>query len=113
MQSTEYFFSSRRRHTRSLRDWSSDVCSSDLRRSDRDDAPPLVERTIDRRGRGGPDRVSLGQIGRASCRGRSFLTAETRASKENRITGEKGLLTKNESGNCRSYGPKDNRRVWA
>src|SRR6266496_3231272 len=28
-----FFFSSRRRHTRSLRDWSSDVCSSDLRRS--------------------------------------------------------------------------------
>src|SRR6266496_2468399 len=27
-----FFFSSRRRHTRSLRDWSSDVCSSDLRR---------------------------------------------------------------------------------
>src|SRR5207249_12160768 len=25
------FFSSRRRHTRSKRDWSSDVCSSDLR----------------------------------------------------------------------------------
>src|SRR6266496_6072358 len=28
-----FFFSSRRRHTRSLRDWSSDVCSSDLHRS--------------------------------------------------------------------------------
>src|SRR5690349_23852275 len=27
-----FFFSSRRRHTRSLRDWSSDVCSSDLDR---------------------------------------------------------------------------------
>src|SRR5438874_4740001 len=27
-----FFFSSRRRHTRSLRDWSSDVCSSDLAR---------------------------------------------------------------------------------
>src|SRR5260221_6117361 len=27
-----FFFSSRRRHTRSLCDWSSDVCSSDLRR---------------------------------------------------------------------------------
>src|SRR5437868_11528514 len=27
-----FFFSSRRRHTRSKRDWSSDVCSSDLRR---------------------------------------------------------------------------------
>src|SRR5438067_13552094 len=26
-----FFFSSRRRHTRSKRDWSSDVCSSDLR----------------------------------------------------------------------------------
>src|SRR6266704_6560215 len=30
-----FFFSSRRRHTRSKRDWSSDVCSSDL---DRDPA---------------------------------------------------------------------------
>src|SRR3989440_4297400 len=27
---TVFFFSSRRRHTRSDRDWSSDVCSSDL-----------------------------------------------------------------------------------
>src|SRR6266513_1166018 len=26
-----FFFASRRRHTRSKRDWSSDVCSSDLR----------------------------------------------------------------------------------
>src|SRR5690349_23137212 len=31
-----FFFSSRRRHTRSLRDWSSDVCSSDLA------APPII-----------------------------------------------------------------------
>src|SRR5438132_12460172 len=30
-----FFFSSRRRHTRSLCDWSSDVCSSDLLREDR------------------------------------------------------------------------------
>src|SRR5438105_6624622 len=29
MQLLEFFFSSRRRHTRSTRDWSSDVCSSD------------------------------------------------------------------------------------
>src|SRR5438105_8147006 len=27
-----FFFSSRRRHTRSTRDWSSDVCSSDLKK---------------------------------------------------------------------------------
>src|SRR5690606_39440318 len=31
-----FFFSSRRRHTRSSRDWSSDVCSSDL------DKTPIV-----------------------------------------------------------------------
>src|SRR5690349_24498344 len=30
MKTRNFFFSSRRRHTRSLRDWSSDVCSSDL-----------------------------------------------------------------------------------
>src|SRR5215212_4502089 len=29
-----FFFSSRRRHTRCLSDWSSDVCSSDLRADD-------------------------------------------------------------------------------
>src|SRR5690349_21791277 len=29
-RSASFIFSSRRRHTRSLRDWSSDVCSSDL-----------------------------------------------------------------------------------
>src|SRR5690606_40623856 len=29
-----FFFSSRRRHTRFSRDWSSDVCSSDLRAPD-------------------------------------------------------------------------------
>src|SRR2546422_8050708 len=29
-----FFFSSRRRHTRCSRDWSSDVCSSDLARGD-------------------------------------------------------------------------------
>src|SRR3989449_3206413 len=29
-ETTNFFFSSRRRHTRCSRDWSSDVCSSDL-----------------------------------------------------------------------------------
>src|SRR6266542_3334140 len=32
MLSCFFFFSSRRRHTRCYRDWSSDVCSSDLRK---------------------------------------------------------------------------------
>src|SRR6266487_5246883 len=35
MQSTIFFFSSRRRHTRWTGDWSSDVCSSDLRPASR------------------------------------------------------------------------------
>ena len=30
-----FFFSSRRRHTRLVRDWSSDVCSSDLTSDDK------------------------------------------------------------------------------
>src|SRR6266498_150660 len=36
-----FFFSSRRRHTRCGRDWSSDVCSSDLRAAHRCWARPL------------------------------------------------------------------------
>src|SRR5437868_15334469 len=42
------FFSSRRRHTRSKRDWSSDVCSSDLA-VDRDDHLWAVNRRVDAR----------------------------------------------------------------
>src|SRR5207247_4028713 len=34
-----FFFSSRRRHTRSTRDWSSDVCSSDLAHLEHDFGP--------------------------------------------------------------------------
>src|SRR5437763_9799638 len=33
LPSTSFFFSSRRRHTRYIGDWSSDVCSSDLEES--------------------------------------------------------------------------------
>src|SRR5205809_1448126 len=85
-----FFFSSRRRHTRCSRDWSSDVCSSDLAAGDDDEAAitaavpsgqragELVERVVaadilahrqqaavGRRPAGG-----VGQIGRASCRER-------------------------------------------
>src|SRR5690349_25104172 len=52
-----FFFSSRRRHTISLRDWSSDVCSSDLLCGPtvyktphiRPDHVPDVRRLVDRR----------------------------------------------------------------
>jgi len=36
-----FFFSSRRRHTRCLSDWSSDVCSSDLDKNDDNKSKPL------------------------------------------------------------------------
>src|SRR5437867_7943770 len=41
-----FFFSSRRRHTRSYGDWSSDVCSSDLLAlsDEREHLPPFPER---------------------------------------------------------------------
>src|SRR2546429_4471931 len=41
-----FFFSSRRRHTRCSRDWSSDVCSSDLGAGRPDLAVRLIERGI-------------------------------------------------------------------
>src|SRR2546429_4395910 len=47
-----FFFSSRRRHTRCSRDWSSDVCSSDL---------VLVEDVVDRK-----RLVAHGRVGDAS-----------------------------------------------
>src|SRR5207249_6000489 len=48
-----FFFSSRRRHTRSKRDWSSDVCSSDLRAPASADARGRAWRASRRRGRTG------------------------------------------------------------
>src|SRR5699024_11770421 len=38
-----FFFSSRRRHTRSKRDWSSDVCSSDLYNQGKYEAIDVIE----------------------------------------------------------------------
>src|SRR5699024_11532186 len=97
-------FSSRRRHTRSKRDWSSDVCSSDLvvqgiillvgdaededdaRADEQDDALDDIgpddaldaaeERVDDREHADGP-----GEIGRASCRERAAGTQVTGAAR--------------------------------
>src|SRR6266496_1400831 len=72
-----FFFSSRRRHTRSLRDWSSDVCSSDL--------DQRVEQP------GDPGRVLgvplLGEIGRASCREKSVDLGGRRIVKKKKFIG--------------------------
>src|SRR5437588_6579540 len=96
--SASFFFSSRRRHTRSLCDWSSDVCSSDLddfrktvmglkyvgsvMRLDPgdaelrdDDGPALVNGKAALQAKildiaAAEDRVLAAEIGRASCRER-------------------------------------------
>src|SRR5690606_40201157 len=90
-----FFFSSRRRHTRFSRDWSSDVCSSDLRQFRRHPAGrhavvlvaaeegaesveaaleagahDYVLKPLDRRHFGIRLAIAEGQIGRASCRER-------------------------------------------
>src|SRR5882724_12505567 len=59
-----FFFSSRRRHTRCLSDWSSDVCSSDLLWSAQQSHESAADRRLEPAGR-----VPLArEIGRASCR---------------------------------------------
>src|SRR5690606_39806140 len=90
------FFSSRRRHTRFSRDWSSDVCSSDLSSllvlvdDEFNHVDPVFERRLNNESKGekchfftrfryvlcqGEDQASKGfvvafEIGRASCRER-------------------------------------------
>src|SRR5690606_39932276 len=54
-----FFFSSRRRHTRFSRDWSSDVCSSDLRPGAGHQPVPVAG---ERGRRGRPDRTGAGVV---------------------------------------------------
>src|SRR2546422_4942725 len=56
-----FFFSSRRRHTRCSRDWSSDVCSSDLRT---DRSPPTGSGTHPARPDPGPARAGPPAVAR-------------------------------------------------
>src|SRR5437660_7928539 len=75
-----YFFSSRRRHTRWPRDWSSDVCSSDLSaHSDvykpgdhyKIEVTRMHDQINSRRAGSNLQRVpAFAEIGRASCRER-------------------------------------------
>src|SRR5699024_11680117 len=74
-----FFFSSRRRHTRSKRDWSSDVCSSDLRSPLRTKANRLASSRLgantsspmlSQSGSCTKTLKDLSKIGRASCRER-------------------------------------------
>src|SRR5690625_8053094 len=80
-----FFFSSRRRHTRWPRDWSSDVCSSDLWSrgpGPRRDAPASRSR------RRATPRTGRSEIGRASCRERVEVSVVGVAGKEKQESGE-------------------------
>src|SRR5439155_6137973 len=81
LSSLHFFFSSRRRHTRWPRDWSSDVCSSDLV-----DVPPPprlagMPAPVDSAniyagaGANDLDSTTRREIGRASCRERVEIAA--------------------------------------
>src|SRR5690606_39530108 len=56
-----FFFSSRRRHTRFSRDWSSDVCSSDLTAAARDIAAQFGE-AVDPSAFSRAERAALGAL---------------------------------------------------
>src|SRR5437762_13022617 len=90
-----FFFSSRRRHTRYIGDWSSDVCSSDLRgwhpgwmdgvgivaiASALVSVYLLLDRFFFT-----PINTALGQIGRASCRERVEMSEGAVAVKKKNI----------------------------
>src|SRR6266850_831129 len=75
-----FFFSSRRRHTRLQGDWSSDVCSSDLRAHSR---RGLVQQLVDRR----VHRMlpASWKIGRESCRERGEISVVAVSLKKKRV----------------------------
>src|SRR5690606_39834733 len=91
-----FFFSSRRRHTRFSRDWSSDVCSSDLNRDLRTFRTTLE--TTENLIRLIPSGVTVvsesglshgSQLSRLEARGvRAFLVGETLMRSEERRVGK-------------------------
>src|SRR5262249_57878236 len=89
-----FFFSSRRRHTRLVSDWSSDVCSSDLVRTVRKrDVEVAPARPFMQRPQAGAHLTNLpeprppavvAEIGRASCRERGEMSGVAGALKKKR-----------------------------
>src|SRR5437762_12416126 len=81
-----FFFSSRRRHTRYIGDWSSDVCSSDLRPVD---AADRSRRTAGRRRGGAPADAASRRADADRRRGAPvrLRSEERRVGKEGRARG--------------------------
>src|SRR5207249_7337206 len=107
-----FFFSSRRRHTRSKRDWSSDVCSSDLdlRRRGGPREPGAAARHLadDRRAGGSAARVArpgrdlrLARRQPPPARDRPARSEERRVGKEWRSWGRRGRWSTKKLGRSR------------
>src|SRR3712207_6923791 len=77
-----FFFSSRRRHTRYWRDWSSDVCSSDLRGMEVYDFVDLPRESMDARIR------TLLESGRHVVAEREYLRRDGSPRSEERRVGK-------------------------
>src|ERR1019366_10672431 len=73
-------FKSRRRHTRLVSDWSSDVCSSDLWINN----PASSAMSNHLPGTGPMQKRKEFQIGRASCRGRGWISVVAVSLKKNK-----------------------------
>src|SRR5690349_4098205 len=95
-QGIDFFFSSRRRHTSSLRDWSSDVCSSDLRPPRRPGGLPLLGRDEHRPGpgRGG----GLGRGGVPAAGQQRRLAAPVRARRVRATRRDRGARGRRRAG---------------
>src|SRR5947209_6441391 len=77
-----FFFSSRRRHTRYWRDWSSDVCSSDLLVSAVDKGPLPTAETSAFAASGSGFSNGLKFASNAKCAGAIVRSEERRVGKE-------------------------------
>src|SRR5439155_8101186 len=84
-----FFFSSRRRHTRWPRDWSSDVCSSDLHPVPAGDEVRVVQDRLQERDvRGDTPDAELGDRAAGTGDGDGEVAAATRS--EERRVGKEG-----------------------
>src|SRR5436190_15675857 len=85
-----FFFSSRRRHTRSLCDWSSDVCSSDLSFGDRQmigtsAEMKVLDADINRAARSGHVVLIIGESGTGKTTAAALIHRRSPRSEERRV----------------------------
>src|ERR1035437_4821573 len=106
LTASQFFFSSRRRHTRYWRDWSSDVCSSDLSGCSR------VDGKADRGGRRGSSRSLLTGGARSEGDPRGPAAIRTRL-QEPRTTWVPSLFRRSKAGQSSKQGISNGSQVSA